>query len=42
MTGTGTEAASGMFLLECSGADGTDVLLEGVFLLPQIAVVLAC
>ena len=40
-TGTSTEAASGMFLLECSGADGTNVLLEAVFLLPQSTSVLA-
>src|SRR5688572_4276845 len=37
-----TEAASGKFVLPCRGSDGTDLQLEGTFLLPQVVLVLAC
>ena len=41
-SGVPNEAASGTFLLECRGSDGTAVQLEGVFTLPQRVTFLAC
>lgn len=36
------EAATGSFLFQCRGGDGTDLELEGVFVLPQSPSILLC